>query len=255
MHDIDQLFWNASVEEIKNGFVYDGNSEEYICLICGKSFKEGVIYQADGILYDAKKAVKTHISSEHSSVFEYLLNLDKKFTGITDVQKNLLSYFYNGCSNNEIAAKMNGVSTSTIRNHRFVLKQKEKQSKIFLCLMELLKESKDNMKQDFIDVPRSATMIDERFAITKEENDKILKKYFDKGLDGPLSDFPIRKEKRKVVILRHLSKRFDPQKKYTEKEVNEILKAAYDDYVTLRRYLIDYGFMDRLRDGSQYWLK
>lgn len=254
MHDIDQLFWNASVEEIKNGFVYNGDSEEYICLICGKSYKEGVIYQADGILYDAKKAVKTHISSEHGSVFEYLLNLDKRFTGITDVQKNLLSYFYNGYSDNDIAAKMNSGSTSTVRNHRFALRQKEKQAKIFLCLMELLKENKNIMKQNFVDAPRSATMIDERYAITEEENEKILKIYFKDGLDGALSDFPVR-EKRKIIVLKHLSRRFDPQKKYTEKEVNEILKEAYDDYVTLRRYLIEYGFMDRLKDGSMYWLK
>jgi hypothetical protein len=30
---------------------------------------------------------------------------------------------------------------------------------------------------------------------------------------------------------------------------------VYDDYVTVRRYLIEYGFLDRKDDGSQYWLK
>jgi hypothetical protein len=37
--------------------------------------------------------------------------------------------------------------------------------------------------------------------------------------------------------------------------VNEILKNAYEDYATLRRYLIEYDFMDRKADGSQYRLK
>ncbi|HDR8220879.1 TPA: DUF2087 domain-containing protein, partial [Bacillus cereus] len=26
-------------------------------------------------------------------------------------------------------------------------------------------------------------------------------------------------------------------------------------FVTLRRYLIEYGFLDRTDDGSQYWVK
>ena len=42
--------------------------------------------------------------------------------------------------------------------------------------------------------------------------------------------------------------------KYSECEVNEILKPIYDDYMTIRRYLIMYGFMERTRDGRQYWL-
>ncbi|MBJ6950597.1 DUF2087 domain-containing protein, partial [Vibrio cholerae] len=29
----------------------------------------------------------------------------------------------------------------------------------------------------------------------------------------------------------------------------------YPDFVTLRRYLIEYGFLDRTDDGSQYWVK
>ena len=52
-----------------------------------------------------------------------------------------------------------------------------------------------------------------------------------------------------------ISKRFQIGKIYGEKEVNQILKMVYEDYVTLRRYLIEYGFLDRKPDGSQYWLK
>lgn len=254
MKDIDELFWNSSVEDIKRGFAYCDESEEYICLICGKSYKKGVIYSSGDMHYEAEMAAKVHITDAHKSMFEYLLNMDKKFTGLSDIQKRLLYCFYNGYSDSQIVAEMGGGSTSTIRNHRFMLKQKEKQAKIFLCLMELLEENKDAMKQEFINIHKTATMIDDRYAITEEENRKILNKYFKEGLDGPLSEFPL-KEKRKVAVLTQLAKRFDPNKKYTEKEVNEILKAAYDDYVTLRRYLIEYGFMDRHRDGSLYWVR
>ncbi len=34
-----------------------------------------------------------------------------------------------------------------------------------------------------------------------------------------------------------------------------ILKPIYHDYVMIRRYLIEYGFLDRHRDGSAYWVK
>jgi hypothetical protein len=34
-------------------------------------------------------------------------------------------------------------------------------------------------------------------------------------------------------------------RRYSERDVNELLAGAFDDYVTIRRYLIDYGFLDR----------
>jgi hypothetical protein len=49
--------------------------------------------------------------------------------------------------------------------------------------------------------------------------------------------------------------RFENERKYEEKEINQILGAVYHDHVLLRRYLIEYGFLDRKPDGSQYWLK
>jgi hypothetical protein len=97
-------------------------------------------------------------------------------------------------------------------------------------------------------------MFDERYSITETENEEILNAYFKQGLEGPLSEFP-KKQKRKIAILMHIIKRFDASKEYTEKEVNEILKKVFDDVVTIRRYLIDYGLLERKPDGSKYWIK
>jgi hypothetical protein len=254
MRDISGLFWQSSIDEMKRGYVYDEKSEEYICLICGKVFSKGVIYQVNDMLYDAERAVRNHISDGHSSVFEYLLNMDKRLTGLTDTQRSLLSYFHMGLSDSEIVNAIGGGSTSTIRNHRFTLRQKEKQAKIFLALMELLEENKLNERQVFIDMHMTATMIDERYAITEEENKKILHAYFPDGIDGKLTEFP-KKEKKKIAIMKNIMRKFDSSRKYTEKEVNQILEEIYFDYVTIRRYLIEYGFMDRHRDGSLYWVK
>ena len=49
-----------------------------------------------------------------------------------------------------------------------------------------------------------------------------------------------------------IATQFDENKKYSEAEVNEILKPVYDDFVLLRRYLIDYKFLMREKDGSSY---
>ena len=72
--------------------------------------------------------------------------------------------------------------------------------------------------------------------------------------DGRVTNWPS-KEKRKLIILSEIFKGFDPQKNYSETAVNEILKQHVEDYVTVRRNLIEYGFLDRTADGRTYWVK
>ena len=253
MNDIFERFWQASLQEIKQGYVYDQNADAFICLLCGETFTNGIIYPHDNKLYEARKYIEVHIAECHGSAFKYLLNLDKKLTGLTDHQKTILELFYAGHNDNDVAKALETGSTSTIRNHRFALREKQKQAKIFLAIMELLGDRVPK-KNTFISIPRNSKNIDDRYAITEQENEKILAACFTQGLDGPLATFPL-KEKKRVAILRHIAKYFEPTKTYTEKEVNVILKKFYSDYVLLRRYLIEYGFMDRTQDGSSYWLK
>ncbi|SFM08134.1 DUF2087 domain-containing protein [Pelosinus propionicus] len=252
MNNIPELFWQATLDEIKQGYLYNETSDEFLCLICGEIIQNGVIYPENNILYEAKKYIGVHIAKCHHSSFHFLLNLDKKLTGLTDHQKLVLELFYEGKSDNDVAKSLGTGSTSTIRNHRFSLREKQKQAKVFLAIMELLGEQIPK-KQNFIDIPRNAKQVDERFAITEQENAKILSTYFKKGLNGPLDSFPL-KEKKRVAILQHILKNFAANQNYSEKEVNAILKPLYEDYVLLRRLLIDYGFMERTSDGSSYWL-
>lgn len=258
MSDLSTLFWDANIDEIKQGYIYEQQTDSYVCLVCGARYQEGEVVPMEGKYWEAHRAMQKHIKAAHTSMFHYLVGLDKKYTGLTEHQIRLMNYFYQGWSDKQILEEIGG-SASTIRNYRFTFKEKEKQAKITLAILELLKNSKlveqDAAKgKEFIEVPRTARMVDDRFAITQGEFDKIIKSYFKEGPEGPLSSFPT-KEKRRVAVLRHLMQRFSLERKYTEKEVNEILKAAYHDYVTLRRNLIEYGFMDREADGSAYWVK
>ena len=90
-------------------------------------------------------------------------------------------------------------------------------------------------------------------AITQEEREKILRAFFPSMEPLKLQAFPP-KEKKKLVILEKLAGLFEPGKEYSEKEVSQALLAVYQDVETLRRSLVDYGFMGRTRDGSKYWL-
>lgn len=249
---VSERFWEASVEELKKGYIQE--RDYFMCLLCGRTFEQGVIYQVDGTLYEAEKYTRVHIDKAHHSVFDYLISLDKKLTGLTEHQNSLLKLFYQGKTDAEVQKELSIGSSSTIRNHRFVLKEKERQSKVFLAMMELLKE-KDQHAPAFVPVHKTAKMVDDRYNVTEEERRGILAKYFTEGTDGPITTFEMQ-EKSKLIILREIaSSRFDAGRSYKEKEVNEILGKVYHDYVTLRRYLIEYGFMDREPDGSKYWLK
>ena len=75
------------------------------------------------------------------------------------------------------------------------------------------------------------------------EDDAVIRAFF----DGPrLRQIPASRKKR-VIVLRRLLERFEPERSYPEQEVNELLREAHDDVATLRRELVDYGFMVRDR--------
>jgi hypothetical protein len=69
---------------------------------------------------------------------------------------------------------------------------------------------------------------------------------------GKLRTMPL-KQSQIVVILDEMARMFEPDRQYTERQVNDILgEATENDYATVRRYLIDYGYLTRTRDGSVY---
>ncbi|HBE77151.1 MAG TPA: transcriptional regulator [Firmicutes bacterium] len=253
MKVLTDQFWNSSLSELKQGYVYEPPSGEFVCLLCGEHYAKGRVYPVDTLLFEAEKAVQIHIKNQHGSIFEYLLGMDKKYTGLTEHQKTILTAFYQGVNDKEIAARMENGNTSTIRNQRFAFREKAKQAKVFLAIMELLEEHTPKSEK-LNKVPHDNQVTDKNFSITEPEKAEILGTYFPAGVSGPLSSFP-KKEKRKLIILKQLIQRFELDRKYTEQEVNQILKNAFSDYVTLRRYLIEYGLMDREADGSRYWLK
>jgi hypothetical protein len=73
------------------------------------------------------------------------------------------------------------------------------------------------------------------------ERAKVIRDFFD---GDRLKQIPAQRKKR-VIVLQHLMHWFDPERSYAEREVNDILRRAHEDVATLRRELVDYGYLTR----------
>ena len=197
---MDEFIRNATIEDFKRGYLWNSKEGKYICLICGEDFSDDNI--------------NNHIL-KHGNPIERLLLLDKKYTGVTEIQKEFLTMVSNKFSDKEIAMNL-ACAESTVRNMRFALRERARQARAFLAVMELAEE-----KIPIITQPK-------------------------------LRVFPAKEEKRKALLPRFAAL-FEPNKEYTEIEVKKIIKTIYEDDATVRRYLIDYGYLNRTNDGSKYY--
>ncbi len=241
------------VESIKKGYYYNPSTHTYHCMLCEEGFEEGEIFKIGERYYDALRAVHLHVEQAHGGVFRHLLESDSKYNTITEKQKELLGLIHKGLSDQAISQKL-GVTASTVRHQRFSFREKAKQAKLYLSLYELATEGSSSEEDALIPIHEGANMIDDRYVITKEEREKILSAVFISLSPLKLKIFSA-KEKKKIVILQKIMEQFEKGKIYKEKEVNQILKDIYDDFPTIRRYLIEYGFMERSKDCSDYWVK
>lgn len=78
---------------------------------------------------------------------------------------------------------------------------------------------------------------------------KVLSTFLDE--DGRVGQFPV-KRKKLDVILRYALRSFEDEGPWTEREVNARLEELSDDTATIRRGLIDHGYMTRTPGGRSY---
>lgn len=78
--------------------------------------------------------------------------------------------------------------------------------------------------------------------------DKVLRAFLD--ADGRIVRMPAKYRKR-LVLLDHVARVFEPGVRYPEQQVNTLLRAFSDDVAMLRRYLVDEQFM--ARENGMYW--
>jgi hypothetical protein len=68
--------------------------------------------------------------------------------------------------------------------------------------------------------------------------------------DGRLTSIPSHRSKR-LVVLDHLVRVFEPGVRYPEREVNALLAVWHPDTAALRRHLVDEGMLSR--EAGVYW--
>ncbi|HET6954287.1 MAG TPA: DUF2087 domain-containing protein [Acidimicrobiales bacterium] len=80
-----------------------------------------------------------------------------------------------------------------------------------------------------------------------EDEARVLRTYF---RAGRLTQIPTQRAK-KLIVLDRLAQEFDVGMRYSERQVNGILRRFHADVASLRRYLVDEGFLDR--EAGEYW--
>lgn len=198
---MEELIRNANIEDFRRGYIWNSKEAQFVCIICGEK------------IGDNDNSVNTHIV-KHGNSIERLLLLDKKYTGLTEIQKEFLTMISNRYTDKEIASKL-ACAESTVRNMRFALRERARQARAFLAVMELAEEKMPTVTQPKLRI------------------------------------FPAKEGKRKELLPRFASL-FEPNKEYTEMEVKKLIKTIYEDDATIRRYLVDYGYLSRNSDGSKY---
>lgn len=235
--------------DLMRGFTRDGDHLQ--CLFCGARFDTRVIHRDGEVFRLPEKAAEHHVATVHQGVFRGLLSLGKSVHGLSDTQVTVLQQLADGRADKDIAAALGGRSVSTVRNHRFQLRKKHREARVFVALMDAL-EAGVPQEQQFVYFHANLPTTDERTAITVAEDRKLAGKYFT-SLDPLRLERIPKKEKHKLVVLRRVVDHIEVGRRYRERELNEVLKPIHPDYAALRRYLVDYRFLDRVVDGSAYW--
>ena len=104
-----------------------------------------------------------------------------------------------------------------------------------LAIFEALHEAKAAAGPS--DLPPGASAFDAR----------VLGDFF---VNGRLRSIPVQRKKREVV-LRYLTEKFEVGRTYTEEEVSFLLLNYHEDYASLRREMVDMGLMARA--NGIYW--
>ncbi|EPY12172.1 ArsR family transcriptional regulator [Paenibacillus alvei A6-6i-x] len=75
--------------------------------------------------------------------------------------------------------------------------------------------------------------------------DSVIRNFFSK--EGKLKNIPSQLKK-KLIILEHMVTNLESGRRYSEKEINEYIKAYHEDFATIRREFIMHQFLFREKE-------
>lgn len=217
---MDNLLLNATLQEIVQG--YKETEDFYICLICGKMFEKGEVFEDNDRYYDAKKMIEIHTEKEHGRIIDVLFDMEGKNFGLTDSQLGMMKAFAYEKSEEEIYDEFQ-ITPSTIRNYRQKLREKQQQAKLLTALTQLVKQERT------------------KGTIRLNRKEKlIIQQYF--NTNGVLKELP-NKGKKKMIILKHVIQSLKVGKKYSENELTKYLKSYTAKPTEIKSALIECGLL------------
>lgn len=151
------------------------------------------------------------------------------------------------CSVEELATRLQ-LKEPTVSHHL----QRLKEAKLVEARADKNARLYELRPQALHDLSRELLKIEEVTAPEAEQadvvwEDKVMQTFL---VAGRLSRIPASRKKREVV-LRWLAAQFESDRRYSEKEVNQLLGQYHEDVATLRRELIGYGWL--ARENQIYW--
>lgn len=231
-------FTTLSLDDLKNG--WHSVATGFACNYCQAT------WPSDSL----PKQREEHLNLVHGGNRSQLVHLKSRYNTLTPKQQDLLTAFASGIKDQELAEQLQ-VAAATIRHQKFTFREKAKQAKLYLAIYESV-FAQTAAADQLIEPPAQATMLDDRWLITEDEVAQTLQQYFDFDQDPiRLKRWP-KKQKVIIIVLTRIITEIPSGQLLTEPEINAYLKPIYFDYVTVRRYLVDYGFLQRRADGRQY---
>ncbi|GAX88780.1 metalloregulator ArsR/SmtB family transcription factor [Effusibacillus lacus] len=181
-----------------------------------------------------------------------LVNFHKVLADPTRIR--ILVLLANGPLHGQALAGKLGVSPPTITHHMTRLREaglvKERRDKntIYFHLEEMTLRRNAGAILDvvFRHEPGGPTEMELKH---HKERSEVVRNFFTP--DGKLKQIPAQRKKR-LMVLEHLVRGLERNRKYTEQEINDYIKQFHGDYATIRREFIINHYM--YRDNGIYEL-
>lgn len=150
----------------------------------------------------------------------------------------------------EISERMN-LSVSTVSFHlkkleqaNLVSRKKEQYYVMYSVNQDLLSVTLNDLL-----MPHDIKKADQDKRVNNYHN-RVLKSFFK---NRRLVRMPSQRKKRDIILM-EFAKLFEPEREYSEKEINETIKKYHDDYCNVRREMIEMNILDR-SDGCYVFKK
>lgn len=177
--------------------------------------------------------------------FQHLLHFFQVFSN--ESRLKIIGHLANGEKRVGELADLLGVKEPTVSHHLAELKGLSLvnvRAEGTMRIYQLNSKALESISKDIFARPNLAALV-EPSEMTEEE--RFLRTWVK---NGRIVDIPAQ-EKKKQILIRWLAGQIETGRRWTEKEFNTLLKAYNEDFATLRRYVVDAGYV--ARENGIYW--